>query len=130
MNCPGCKESLPPDFSEPWCPFCGCDLAHPGSSEPPKAPVKKQSYWPIFWLAFLGAPVLGLLSASTNIGGGILLFPILGAIVAGFALAKIFTKSPATFAVAGILFSLGIFVVYVGIVFVGCLVVAQGLRGI
>jgi len=131
MNCPACKEILPPDFSEPWCPFCGCDLAHPGSSKLPNITSgKKPNCWPIFWLAFLGAPILGLLSAFTTSGGATLIFPVAGAIVAGFSLAKMFTKSPVAFAIVGISFSLGILVVYVGIIFVGCLVVAQGMRGI
>jgi hypothetical protein len=65
---------------------------------------------------------LGLLTASSDMAGGISSPPILGAIIAGFSLARIFTKTTATFIVMGIIFSVGVLVVYVAILFVGCLV--------
>jgi hypothetical protein len=73
---------------------------------------------------------LGLLAASARLGGGILFLAIPGAIIAGFSLAKVYTKTPATFVATGILFTVGVLVIYLGILFVGCLVMLNHSNGI
>jgi hypothetical protein len=77
----------------------------------------------VFWVAFFGSPILGLLAASARVGGAILFLAIPGAMIAGFSLAKVYTKTPVTFIAIGILFTIGVLAVYLGIMFVGCLVI-------
>ena len=51
---------------------------------------------------------------------------VAGVLLAGFQLAKLFSKTTAGYIVMGILFSGCLFVVYVGVVFVGCAIAMQG----
>jgi hypothetical protein len=124
MNCPQCQEKLPDNYSAESCPTCGCNLpARPDAKVTGITAREKSVCWVIFWLAFFGSPILGLLTASADAAGGILFPPILGAIIAGFALARIFTSTIVTFILMGVLFSAGVLVIYVAIIFVGCLVI-------
>jgi hypothetical protein len=120
MNCPHCQTQLPENHAGETCPACGAMVAK--QSKPPDTTVRdKTVYRVVFWLAFLGSPTLCLLLLSQRAGGGILFILILGAIVAGFSLAKVYAKSAAALISTGILISFGVVIVYVGILFVGCL---------
>ena len=83
------------------------------------------NYWLIFWLAFFGGPILGFLSITGRGGRSFLSFPLVGAIVSGFALAKICAKTIPGVILLGMIFSVVVAVVYVGLLFVGCLVALQ-----
>jgi DNA-directed RNA polymerase subunit RPC12/RpoP len=123
MNCLHCQTELPENYGGTSCPSCGHDILTQSESKSPNVTRQDKSvYWGIFWITFFGAPILCLLAGLAHAGSGFLFLPILGAIVAGFSLAKIFTKTPAAFVVSGILFAIGVLVIYVGIIFVGCLV--------
>ena len=131
MNCPHCQAELPSDYIAESCPSCGRHLSTQAEAKPPELPIQSKSiYWLVFWLAFFGSPILGLLAASARLGGGILFLAIPGAIIAGFSLAKVYTKTPATFVAVGILFTVGVLVIYLGILFVGCLVMLKHSSGI
>lgn len=122
MNCPHCQTQLPENYEGASCPSCGhALLTQPESKSPNATRQDKLVHWAIFWAAFFGAPILCLLG-SAHIGPMILFLPILGAVVAGFSLAKIFAKTPQTFVAYGVLLTIGVLVIYVGIIFVGCLV--------
>jgi hypothetical protein len=123
MNCPHCQGELLENYQETRCPNCGCDLAALQKSTVNPGTPDKAKWGLIFWLAFLGTPILVLLAAGARARGGALLIPVIGAIVAGFSLAKIYTKTPAAFFAVGIIFTIGVLAIYVGIIFVGCLVV-------
>ncbi len=84
---------------------------------------KRPIRWLVFWTAFFAGPALALLAAKAGLNGGILAFPFLGALIAGFALSAIFAKTNPSFIVWGILFSFGMVVVYCGILFIGCLII-------
>jgi hypothetical protein len=122
MNCPHCQKELP-DNAAASCPFCQQPLPAIPESSSPTPGVSKSRYWLIFWLAFVGAPALALLSLTTHIGPELLFLPFVGAVIAGFALAKINSDDTTTIIVTGILYSLGVIIVYVGLLFVGCVVV-------
>jgi hypothetical protein len=128
MNCPHCQKELPENYPADHCLFCGQNLTP--TVDPEKTadalPRNSSKLWLFFWLSFIGAPVLGLLSAMAQLAGGIFLFPLLGAIAAGFSLSKIYNRSPGVFFMVGVAFSIGILIIYFGIVFVGCLVVMSG----
>ena len=124
MNCPHCQEELPGNYAGGSCPSCAQDLPAQAEAKPPEPPARnKASCWLVFWLAFFGTPILTFVIVSTRAGAGILFLPVLGALIAGFSLAKVYTKTPGTFIAAGILMSLGVMAIYVGIIFVGCLVI-------
>jgi hypothetical protein len=57
MNCPNCKEILPPDYSAAWCPFCGKNLAVAKNDlDKKQSPPLKIIWWNFF--AVLLAPAL------------------------------------------------------------------------
>jgi hypothetical protein len=112
MSCPHCHQDLP-DNAAARCPFCQQSL--------PLSPVAEKSrYWVVFWLAFLGAPASALLALTVHVGPELLFLPVVGALIAGFSLAKILSKDMATFVVTGILYSIGVAIFYVGVLFLGC----------
>jgi hypothetical protein len=124
MNCPHCQTELPEDFADESCPACGRAL--PTHIEPKASDIvaeEKAMYWGIFWLAFIGAPIICLIALLLRVGPVFLFLPLIGAIIAGFSLAKVYTKTPTSFVVTGILYTLAVLIIYVGILFVGCLVV-------
>ena len=127
MNCPDCYQELPETPGLESCPKCGYILAKPPAPVPTAAPLQKQTiYWGVFWVAFIVGPLFGILAASTRQIRGALWFSLAGPIVAGFALAKIFTKTPGMFVLAGIFYAIGVIAIYIGIAYVGCLVIAGG----
>ncbi len=71
-------------------------------------------------MAFWGGPVLGFLLGNR---GNILAFPLVGAMTSGFALAKVRSKTIVGVIFSGVVYSIGVLLVYVGIIFVGCLVI-------
>ena len=88
-------------------------------------PVEEKTFlWVIFWMALFGAPLLTWAGAANATSGGFLLLPLVGALVAGFSLAKIYTKTPLAFAGMWIVYTIVVLIIYVGILFVGCLVLA------
>jgi hypothetical protein len=112
MNCPHCHQDLP-DNAAARCPFCQQSL-------PLSPAAEKSRYWVVFWLAFLGAPAMALLTLTVHVGPELLFLPVVGALIAGFAVAKILSKDTTTFIVAGIFYSIGVAIVYVGVLFLGC----------
>jgi len=78
--------------------------------------------WAVFLALFLGSPVLALLAGAQGI------MPVLamGTLASGFLLSKLFAKDSAMFVLLGILFSAGILAIYIGVAFVGCLVLLKG----
>jgi hypothetical protein len=124
MNCPHCQTELPENYDGASCPSCGRALLTQLESKSPNATRQDNLvYWVIFWAAFFGAPILCLLAGLAHAGTMVLFLPFLGAIFAGFSLAKIYTKTPGAFVIFGIFYTIGVLVVYVGIIFVGCLAV-------
>lgn len=131
MSCPHCQIELPENYAAGSCPSCGHTLLTPAESKAPESPARnKATYWLVFWLAFFGSPILGLLAGAARVREGILLLPFLGAMIAGFALAKVFTKTTAAYIATGILFTIGVLAIYLGIIFVGCLVIVGHNGGI
>jgi hypothetical protein len=129
MNCPRCYRSLPAGFALAGCPFCGRAL------QPPIIPAGSESLyppnrafcWTIFWIALLGGPALAYLSLVANnditfLGNDntFLGAVIGGAVISGFALARIFSKTVAGLILKGILLAMAAAIVYTGIFFVGC----------
>jgi hypothetical protein len=123
MNCPHCHREVPADVRTAGCPFCGQSLNVP--SGPVSAPrpygTDKSMALLLFWVAFLGGPILALLLARS---GQALIFPVFGAVVSGFALARAYARTAIGVIVGGLLLSVGVIVVYVGILFVGCFALA------
>jgi predicted amidophosphoribosyltransferase len=129
MNCPHCQSPLPENNPTGTCPACGRTLTLQSKSHPTDINSQDKSfYWVMFWIAFLGAPAMCLLAVPLRTGGAILFLPFLGAIVAGFSLARVFSKTAEAFVVTGVLLTVGVLVIYVGILFIGC-VVALGHGG-
>jgi hypothetical protein len=79
--------------------------------------------WVCFWVLFLGTPPLALVTLAS--GGGFALLGI-GTIAAGFVLSKLFAKNDTAFFTLGIVFTVGIFAIYLGIAFVGCIAMLKG----
>ncbi len=130
MNCPHCQAELPENDAAQSCPACGRILPPIIESKAPDAVPKDNSLcWMTFWAAFFSFPIICLLGLYAG-GNPVFLFLVLiGAIIAGFSLAKIYAKTPTSFVVMGILYTLGVLAIYLGILFVGCLVVA-GVHGV
>ncbi len=113
--CPACRQSF---LSDGICPECG--YSDPNAK--PRSSSNRAALWVIFWALFLGTPVLALVSGAQGF------VPLLGAgtIGAGFMLSRLFVKNEALFVVMGFMFAAGIFAIYLGIAFVGCLVMMKG----
>ena len=121
MNCPHCQKELPADHKACVCPFCLQNLAASPGAKSGDGSADKSAAWAVFWTAFILTPVLtlGLIGSRSSM---ILALPILGAIVAGFALAKVYSKSTAAFIASGILYTFLVVLIYGGILFIGCVV--------
>ena len=122
MNCPHCQKELPEGEKAGVCPWCRQNVSVPPVSESAKRSQEQATAWLIFWAAFIGTPVLTFGLVAANFPAGLLL-PIIGCVVAGFALAKATSKSAKSFVASGILYSFLVLVVYVGILFIGCVAV-------
>lgn len=120
MNCPHCHKELLADYKACVCPFCLQNLTPPSPKSGTDS-AGKAAAWLVFGMAFILTPVvtLGLISSRSNL---ILAVPIIGSVVAGFALAKVYSKSTSSFIASGILFSFLVAIIYVGILFIGCMV--------
>jgi len=133
MKCPHCQIELPEKFDGPLCPACGSAL---GPISPPPLPAQYCQpkapglYWPAFWVVFLGCPALALYSITLKSVSGLLFFPMVGSVASGFLLARIFNRISMPFVVAWIVFTVGVMVVYFGLVFIGCLVVLTHPNGL
>jgi hypothetical protein len=124
MKCQHCKVELPDNNASGFCPSCGGNLFEPPFKPAgTKGPVNKPLYWAIFWAAFFIFPAITLLAASLRRNPDFLFLPIVGAVICGFALAKIFTKPPMPFSLSVFIMTVGVLAIYLGIIFVGCLVV-------
>jgi len=152
MNCPHCQQTLPADHSAANCPSCGAALpsAQAAGGAPETSQPSKRIWWLTFAIAFLGSPVLAFLSSMSRAGSLRSLLPpfiarliprsfqslmlvspiplvvFAGALVSGYALARIFAKSRTGVWIGTLLLTLGVLVVYVGIVFVGCVLSFKG----
>lgn len=84
--------------------------------------MNKPVYWAIFGVAFFIFPVITLVAATSRNHLNVLFLPILGAIICGFALAKIFTKPPMPFIINILVMTVIVLAIYMGIIFAGCLV--------
>jgi hypothetical protein len=89
----------------------------------PSSTSNRGTLWALFWCLFLGTPFLSLLAAKAR--GAVPVFGI-GTIAAGFVLSRLFAKSEAAFLLLGILFSIGIVMIYVGVLFFGCIAMMKG----
>jgi hypothetical protein len=83
--------------------------------------------WACFWAVFLATPVVSLLAIRS---GGLLPILSIGTISGGYVLSKLFARSGTDIFLTTVLFSIGLFVVYAGIAFAGCLVVLTKLGDI
>jgi hypothetical protein len=83
-------------------------------------PPNKTKCWIIFWLGFLACPALALGAMKLNIAEGFFTLAVLGPIVAGYAVARRFSKTGAGWFFKGIAFTLAVVVVHFGIFFIGC----------
>ena len=158
--CPKCGHRFPVESPEPsWCPGCGELCSSPELIEPPplaeppyfeeyQTPAERRSWRICFWLCFLLTPVAVLLLAVgpsffKNVISvsarqflqmmapfGIFGTVAVGALGAGYCLAKLHAKPRTTGGLIGatIAFGFGLTVVYVAILFVGCLVIMSGLK--
>ena len=131
MNCPHCHEKIAPDYSAPWCPYCGQNFSAP-PNDSQKSPPRRFG-WFAFWLilsipaianwvvpfgSFRGLDGLGVMimvsifgSAASGVGCGIIVARWKG----GTLLNQIST---------GILFSVLLAVVSFAICCAGCAVPA------
>jgi hypothetical protein len=125
MNCSHCHKELPAGHALPFCPYCGCtvELGKAPGPAPAFSASRKQIALLVFWVALLSGPILAILFARTGNGPGALLFPVISAIVSGFALAKAYARTVLGSIVAGVLLSFGVLLAYVGLVFVGCVAI-------
>ena len=143
--CPHCGSdvSREPASRVSHCPACGGALSLQGVNSilfP-----KRSTLWLLFWLFLVGGPLLTLASPLVGrwlgsfpglifpkmmraVGGGRLALLTAGvsALGAGFALARLITKTQTSFVIAGILLSLGVLVLYGAIVFIGCVAAMKG----
>lgn len=121
-TCPACQIGR---LTGGLCPLCGY-LEEAGAPEAPQYRSRKNRgvLWACFFASFLGSPVLALLTARS---GGLSILG-LGTIISGFILSRLFAKSETAFVALGIMFSLGIFAVYVGVAFVGCIALLNNLH--
>jgi hypothetical protein len=121
MNCSRCHRPIPTGHLVAGCPFCGhrAELESARADGVALSPSARRIAFLVFWVAFLGGPILTFLFARTMEAA--LLFPVLGAIISGVALAKACTRTVAGSILASMAFSLGALVIYVGVFFAGCL---------
>jgi hypothetical protein len=117
MNCPGCQKELPGFSVATRCPFCGAELPLPVFQ-----PVWIS--WPKFF-AVLFAPALGsFLAGAIRSGGLILLFGLLGSLVASLICARMLMKGVNLTGFRRALFHSGLALVLCGLTwflcFLGC----------
>lgn len=127
MNCPYCQAEQPENFAAESCPTCGHNLSAPAEAKPPGAVLEDRSfYWTVFWLAFFSSLFLSLMVASYPRSIIEIFTPVLCAMVAGFSLAKYLTNNSKQCIIAGILLTIGVLAVDIGVVFVvGYLIVTE-----
>jgi hypothetical protein len=128
MKCPTCQQELSTERSRPDCPHCGEAIAIQPPSTPEvaaQAPLKLN--WPVFF-AILFAPVVltivavQVMPASNDASPAVaVIFGAVSGILCGFKLGRRFGKSPESRIGLGILFSLIMVVVCVGMSCFGCL---------
>jgi hypothetical protein len=155
--CPKCGHRFPEGTPDPsWCPGCGelcsgLEVVEPAPLPPPpdfeafQTPAERRRWRLCFWLCFLLTPPAVLVtvvlpnlfrSVAPGFAGqflrllapaGVLGTFALGALGAGFCLAKLHAKPRTTAGLIGatVAFAVGLAVVYVGILFVGCLVLVE-----
>ena len=148
--CPKCGHRFPEGSLIPnRCPGCGELCSNEQVLGPPLEEVQtrgERRRWRLcFWLCFLLTPaavllsvlLAGLFSNSASGSAGQFqrllapfgVFPILalGTLGAGYCLAKLHAKPRTTAGLVGVTvaFAVGLTVVYVGILFVGCLVIVK-----
>src|SRR4051794_28618295 len=80
--------------------------------------LSREALWAWFWGLFLLTPVVSLITIASGVG---VLFLGVGTLGAGFVLARLCARTHSEFVVGGVLFSAGVFVVYIEIMFLGCL---------
>jgi hypothetical protein len=116
--CPHCTSDVTAAFAkgENKCPFCGARLGNRLVNG-----VFRTGLWILFWLLFLGTPGYYLFALKTNAVPDFrpLLIGIVGS---GTVLSAFFSRSVVAIIPWAILFTIGVGVVYLGILFVGCLV--------
>jgi hypothetical protein len=135
--CPQCRSEVSGELASgvKFCRACGAGLNAPEPRTGVSAFPKRSTLWLCFWLFFVGGPLLAFAAPFTER----LLAPLLGyvgfnqgqmafvtigvgALGAGFSLARLITKTRAGFFIAGALLSLGVVVVYGAVLFIGCMV--------
>lgn len=114
--CPHCHQDVSWALANgaEHCPACGNALS-------PKFldGISRGGRWILFWVVFVLTPIL---AAAMAAGGGWLPVLILGTLFNGGILASLFAKKPVTFALWTVVLGIMLCVAYVGILFVGCLV--------
>ena len=108
-------------MGEEACPICGYRLESSRNARILSGPDRRW-LWLWFWGVFIGTPVLALLSAQFRQGAVAIPLMLVGTLVSGFLLAAVTKKNDSGLVVYAILYSAGLFVVYLGVAFVGCLV--------
>jgi hypothetical protein len=86
----------------------------------------RRKLWFCFWLLFIVTPslfVISLFAGGNSTPGLPISILLVGSVITGFLLAKLSAKTFPGFVALGILYSAGVVVVYLGVAFVGCLVV-------
>ena len=130
MNCPHCQQILPFDYQAAYCPFCGNDFPKDFPIEqtavrpPESTPSEKWMHTLAFWLVFFGSPVLGLIVGMMGMEWPRwLLFPLVGATISVYILARDFNKKFGGVFLGTVLITLAVLAVYVGVIFVGLQVI-------
>lgn len=134
MNCPHCQKELPEGQPLEWCPFCGRDLA-PSEADASQhlLPPVKTNWWAFFFaliapvLLSIFAVLLGANSGNTSpmiafFGGGA------AGVVCGVLLGRQLGRTVVTRFLLGVLFTLIMMVVCIGMSCFGCLASGFQLR--
>jgi hypothetical protein len=121
-TCPTCGKDVsgPVANGEMICPACASSLTSLGKRGTNRAFLRLA-----FWAAFLGTPVLAIVTARS---GQTIFVVLTGATIGGAMLAQLYVKGEGARVGMTFLFALMLLVAYAGIVFVGCLVVMRGMK--
>jgi hypothetical protein len=121
-------------ITEQICPRCASNVTAAGDNRCPVCGAKlknrlvngafRTGLWVFFWLVFLGTPAFFFLTMPLDTLPNF--WPlVVGAVASGVILSLLVTRSALALIPWVMLFTIGFCAVYVGILFVGCLVLAN-----
>jgi hypothetical protein len=127
MNCPHCQKPLPADWVSEWCPMCGRDLSPTDAVPPQNKPPAVRVNWLVFFSILLAPALLSVLvvllgARQGNLAPWIAFFGgILAGIVCGAMLGFSLGRTRAARILLGLLLSIVMVVVCVGMSCFGCM---------